>query len=237
MAPPNGPLVDQPGQDHPSFHARATVKGFCLGGTTDPRIIVGSAVLDNGSTIYCMFMLYQRGRPAGRMLVILTLLLGVLAACGTAAAPTQAPVSATRPTVALAPTATLPAAATMQPSITPLLPTSEPGAETIVEVGSGEFTFDSTLTTFTVATPYRFVVTNTGMVPHEWLIEKVEAGAESHEHTDHADLFGSISVDELGPGMTATREVVFSTPGVYEFACRVAGHYEAGMRLTIEVTE
>jgi uncharacterized cupredoxin-like copper-binding protein len=120
-------------------------------------------------------------------------------------------------------------------AVTPLAPPSQSGADGVVEVSGGEFTFNSTLTTFSVGTPYRFKVTNTGVVPHEWLIEKVEAEADEHSHADHDDLIGAISVDELGPGMTATREVVFDSPGVYEFACRVPGHYEAGMKQTITV--
>jgi uncharacterized cupredoxin-like copper-binding protein len=121
------------------------------------------------------------------------------------------------------------------PATTTLNPPSEPGTDAVVEVRGGEFMFESTLTTFSVGTPYRFKVTNTGVVPHEWLIEKVEAEADEHSHTDHDDLIGAISVDELGPGMSATREVTFDSPGVYEFACRVPGHYEAGMKQTITV--
>jgi uncharacterized cupredoxin-like copper-binding protein len=181
-------------------------------------------------------------------------LLGVLAACGTAAPPpapavAAGPLAASAPTATLvpaptatlvpAPTATLVPAptATLAPAATPLAPTSEPASDGTVEVSGGEFMFESTLTTFSVGTPYRFVVTNTGVVPHEWLVEKVEAGADDHAHTDHSDLIGEISVDELGPGMTATREVVFSSPGEYEFACRVPGHYEAGMKQTITVID
>ena len=196
-----------------------------------------------------MFTFDHHVRTASRRIGMMILLLGALAACGTAAAPTPAPAAAVQPTLAPAPSATLAPAPTATvapvatvtlapaPSATLLPPTSEPDSDGVVEVRGGEFSFESTLTTFTVETPYRFLVKNEGVVPHEWLIEKVEAEADDHAHTDHADLIGSIGADELGPGMAATREVVFTSPGVYEFACRIPGHYEAGMKQTITVQE
>jgi uncharacterized cupredoxin-like copper-binding protein len=39
----------------------------------------------------------------------------------------------------------------------------------------------------------------------------------------------------VGPNDTAVTTFTFDTPGVYEFACHLPGHYEYGMRGEIEV--
>ncbi len=181
---------------------------------------------------------WRRALMAGAGVLLAT----ALAACGTPAASTAVPMAAAQPaTAAPAPTATsAPAAtATLPPTAAPIVATSTPDDGIVeVQVKGGEFSFESTLSTFTVDTPYRFVVENAGVLPHEWLVEKVDAaGADAHAHTDHSDLLSSIGEAEFGPGMSATREVVFSAPGVYEFACRIPGHYEAGMKQTIQVEE
>ena len=51
MAPPNVPLVDQRGQDHPSSMPAPLSMVSAWVAARNPRIIVGSAVLDKGSTI------------------------------------------------------------------------------------------------------------------------------------------------------------------------------------------
>ena len=48
-----------------------------------------------------------------------------------------------------------------------------------------------------------------------------------------------IPADDLAPGMTRTIEVTFAEPaaaGSWELVCTVAGHYDAGMVLSIGVT-
>ena len=185
---------------------------------------------------------YQRIYKSGRLMGVHALLLGVLAACGAPAEPTPAPAVAVQPTVipTIPPaTATPVPIATEKPTpvATEPPPSSESDTGKVVEIQGDEFSFNATATTFTVGTSYRFVVTNTGAVPHEWLIENVEESNDDHAHTNHSDLVGNISEAEFGPGATVIREVVFTAKGTYEFACRLPGHYEAGMKQIIEVTE
>lgn len=66
-------------------------------------------------------------------------------------------------------------------------------------------------------------ITNDGAAPHQWALSAVG------EHGAHGADTG-----ELDPGETATLTVDLE-PGVYEFACHVAGHYEAGMHGRLEV--
>jgi uncharacterized cupredoxin-like copper-binding protein len=107
-----------------------------------------------------------------------------------------------------------------------------------VQVKANEFSFQSSLTTFSVGVPYHFVVTNTGSVNHEFMIVKpIEPGAMDMEEMDEMAL-AVIEEDDLPPGATASVDVTFNEPappGTLEFACHTEGHYEAGMHLPITV--
>jgi uncharacterized cupredoxin-like copper-binding protein len=107
-----------------------------------------------------------------------------------------------------------------------------------VQVNANEFSFESSVTTFSVGTTYRFVVTNTGKVAHEFMIvPPTEVGMMDMGEIDEKAL-AMISEDELPPEATKTVEYTFreaAPTGGLEFACHVAGHYEAGMKLPIVV--
>ena len=84
----------------------------------------------------------------------------------------------------------------------------------------------------------RFVVTNKGRMLHEMVIGTPEKLME------HAALMRKFpGMQHAAPYMThvppgKTGEIVwnFNRPGTFEFACLIAGHYEAGMRGTLNVT-
>ncbi len=84
----------------------------------------------------------------------------------------------------------------------------------------------------------RFVVTNKGRMLHEMVIGTPEKLAE------HAALmikFPNMQHSEpymvhVPPGKTGEIVWNFNRPGTFEFACLIAGHYEAGMRGTLTVT-
>jgi uncharacterized cupredoxin-like copper-binding protein len=107
-----------------------------------------------------------------------------------------------------------------------------------VDVALTDFGFESSLTSFQVGTPYHFVVTNKGNVPHEIMIMKpVEAGMMDMEEMDAMSL-AHIEGEDLPVGATATMDYTFTEPaqlGALEFACHIEGHYEQGMKLPIEV--
>ena len=86
--------------------------------------------------------------------------------------------------------------------------------------------------------PITFVVTNKGSIDHEFFLGDA---AEQAAHDQEMITMGSAAMHEGEPGMTvkvgATEELTytFATPGQYEAACHVPGHYPAGMKASITV--
>ena len=77
----------------------------------------------------------------------------------------------------------------------------------------------------------RFKVTNNGKLMHEFVIGTLESNAE------HAELmmrFPNMEHDEpymthVAPGETGEIVWHFNRAGEFQFACLIAGHYQAGM--------
>ncbi len=84
----------------------------------------------------------------------------------------------------------------------------------------------------------RFVVSNKGGMLHEMVIG---TPAELREHAALMARFPGMEHDEpymvhVGPGQAGEIVWNFNQAGEFEFACLIAGHYQAGMRGTIAVT-
>jgi len=84
----------------------------------------------------------------------------------------------------------------------------------------------------------RFVVRNTGRMLHEMVIGTPD---ELVKHAAMMARFPNMEHDEaymvhVDPGKTGEIVWTFNRAGRFEFACLIAGHYEAGMRGTITVT-
>ncbi len=83
----------------------------------------------------------------------------------------------------------------------------------------------------------RFAARNTGKVMHEFVI------GTKKENAEHAALmakFPNMEHDEpymahVAPGKTGHIVWTFNRPGEFQFACLIAGHYQAGMVGTIVV--
>ena len=83
----------------------------------------------------------------------------------------------------------------------------------------------------------RFTVRNTGQVMHEFVI------GTKKENAEHAALmvkFPNMEHDEpymahVPSGKTGQIVWTFNRPGEFQFACLIAGHYQAGMVGTIVV--
>jgi uncharacterized cupredoxin-like copper-binding protein len=106
---------------------------------------------------------------------------------------------------------------------------------TTVNITLTEFKITSSMTNFTVGTPYHFVVTNAGQVQHELMVMPVAMGTASENQRDASKL---LEVSELDPGQSGTTDFTFTSPapaGTLEMACHVTGHYESNMRLPIVV--
>ena len=89
----------------------------------------------------------------------------------------------------------------------------------------------------TLGETVRFVVHNTGQVMHEFVI------GTKQENARHAELmvkFPNMEHDEpymahVAPGKVGEIVWTFNRPGQFEFACLIAGHFQAGMIGTITV--
>lgn len=117
--------------------------------------------------------------------------------------------------------------------------TPAPSGEPVtVEVIASEYAFESSLTTFEVGVPYRFVVTNTGDEEHEMMfVQPIAAGTMSMEEMDEMAI-AHIEDEDLQAGDTATLDVTFEQAfpaGTLEMACHIEQHYEEGMLLPIVV--
>ena len=84
----------------------------------------------------------------------------------------------------------------------------------------------------------RFVVRNSGKVPHE-----MSLGTEKEllEHLEEMKKFPGMEHDEpskltLAPGKKGEIIWQFTKAGPVNFACLMPGHYEAGMKGTVSVT-
>jgi uncharacterized cupredoxin-like copper-binding protein len=107
-----------------------------------------------------------------------------------------------------------------------------------VRVTLAEYTIVSSLTVFRAGMTYHFVVANRGHEVHEFLImpDKPD-GSELSPDLQYKDKL--IEIEQIAPGTTMNVNVTFSptAQGRYEIACQMRGHYLAGMRLPIRVTE
>ena len=93
--------------------------------------------------------------------------------------------------------------------------------------------------TFAAGTTVTFVVTNTGVLDHDFFIGDEAAQAE---HEQEMQAMGGMGHDEpngisVDPGETKELTISFAEPGETIAGCHVAGHYAAGMRAAITVTE
>ena len=84
----------------------------------------------------------------------------------------------------------------------------------------------------------RFVARNDGKVMHEFVIG---TQAENAQHAELMLKFPGMEHDEpymahVPPGKTGQIVWTFNRAGQFEFACLIAGHYQAGMVGTITVS-
>ena len=164
--------------------------------------------------------------------LVLALGVGLLAGCssdddaaGTAdAAPTSSAEAAPTSSAEAAPTSSAEAApsSSAEASTPAPAPASSSPAEAeseTVAVTEGEMFIELSEDSFTAGT-YTFDVTNTGDMPHDFVIE--EAGSDV------------ASTEVLQPGESTTLEVEL-TPGDYVFYCSVGAHRAAGMEEPVTV--
>ena len=116
-------------------------------------------------------------------------------------------------------------------------------ADRVVQVTMDDFTFSPDTYAVTAGETIRFVVTNVGVIEHEFRLSNAhrieEHLADSHDDDDHdedadddgheedSDIFLFLEAGESGE-MTVTFPMDLTV--FTEVACLVPGHYEAGMK-------
>ncbi len=124
-------------------------------------------------------------------------------------------------------------------------PTSSPAASDgaapqRIEVAlSDTFAMEPAQMSVKAGQPVTFVVTNTGAIQHEFYLGD-EAAQDAHEQEMMSG--GGMTMDEpdgivLKPGETKELTHTFTTAGASLAGCHEAGHYAAGMKAAITVTE
>ena len=107
-----------------------------------------------------------------------------------------------------------------------------------IDVGMGDdMRFTPNKLDFKEGETIRFRVKNTGKLLHEFVIG---TKAENAKHAELMLKFPGMEHDEpymahVDPGQTAEIVWTFNRAGTFEFACLIAGHFQAGMVGTITV--
>jgi len=84
----------------------------------------------------------------------------------------------------------------------------------------------------------RFVLTNSGQLPHEMVIgsmDELQAHAEEMRQTPHAAPHAEPNMLTLEPGQQGNLLWQFDQAGTVDFACLIPGHFEAGMVGRVQV--
>lgn len=133
---------------------------------------------------------------------------------------------------------------TVGPTSPPAQATSSPGAPTAgaqsIEVALIDgMRIEPATMSATAGEPVTFVVTNTGAIEHEFFLGD-EAEQAAHE-VEMAEM-GGMAHDEpngiaVEPGETKELAFTFASAGEWIAGCHVPGHYPAGMKATITVTD
>ena len=105
-----------------------------------------------------------------------------------------------------------------------------PAGPAVVNVTLNEFKIEMDRTSIP-AGPVKFVFTNNCSVEHEVVLELAGDVDKPFEAGDKVS-----EAEDIEPGKSSTLEWTIDTPGQYQLACHVPGHYEAGMVTLFTVT-
>jgi uncharacterized cupredoxin-like copper-binding protein len=132
------------------------------------------------------------------------------------------------------------AAACSSSGSSPTAPPSGDGTSTRIEVRlTDSFRIQPGDFRVPAGEPVTFVVTNGGVLPHEFFV-----GDEEAQAAQDAAVLSNGGVAEDGPdgvavqpGATEELTITFDDPGPTLAACHIPGHYASGMKTTVTVVE
>ncbi|WP_299843691.1 cupredoxin family protein [uncultured Jannaschia sp.] len=101
----------------------------------------------------------------------------------------------------------------------------------MVETENAEMLFEPSDLSFEKGETVRIVITNTGYLEHEFVLD---TSGEITEHKALMEEFPEMEHDDpnavrLEPGETGEIVWTFANDGAFEYACLIPGHYESGM--------
>jgi uncharacterized cupredoxin-like copper-binding protein len=108
------------------------------------------------------------------------------------------------------------------------------GAATSASFEGGEFFFEPANASVVGGVPVEITLDNTGAVDHELVVLK--AGVTIATERDFSEDMVLAQIDAIGAGQVASTSVTFETPGTYQIACLLPGHFDGGMKGTITVS-
>lgn len=172
-------------------------------------------------------------RPYPSLLALAAASALLLGACSTAAAPSATPV----------PASAVPAESHMDDGHDEEfhfgMPADAADADRTIEIAAADIVFEPDSLTITVGETITFTVTNTGALPHDFLI----GTSEMQDEHDAEMAEGMTGMHEepnafvLAAGETKSLTWTFTEAGELLFGCHQIGHYAAGMVGTITVVE
>ncbi len=107
----------------------------------------------------------------------------------------------------------------------------------VIFINADDIKFDPKAITVRVGETVKFVITNHGVMPHEFVIGDK---AEQDEHEKEMQSMGTMKHTDpnevrVNPGETKSLIWRFGAASLIEYACHVPGHYAAGMIGTAQV--
>jgi len=110
---------------------------------------------------------------------------------------------------------------------------------TMKETDDGAMIFEPKSLEILKGETVRFVIKNAGELDHEFVLDDHRGVME---HKALMEKFPEMEHDDpnsvrLKPGRVAEIFWAFTKPGDFEFACLIPGHYDAGMKGAISLTE
>ncbi|QSP95739.1 cupredoxin family protein [Marinobacter salinisoli] len=125
-------------------------------------------------------------------------------------------------------------------------PGSADAVDRVIEVSAGDdMAFDPGALNIRGGQTVKFVVTNTGQIPHEFVIGTASEHEEHREQMRQMMANGGGHHDHQGPNMVMlepgeTKTLIWRfadapVDGQLQLACNIPGHYEAGMHSPVHI--